>query len=316
MPLALWMGLALFLRLPGAPWFRVSAAILLPMTALVLLFLWGGWKRILGFGLVFVGVLTWYVSLVPSNQRDWMADVAQIPTASIQGKSLHVRNVRNCDYLPGNQCLNRFEDREYDLDKLQGMDFVLSSWGPRHIAHTMLSFDFGDGKNLVFSIETRKELHESYSPLKGFFREYELCIVAGDERDLIRVRTNYRKEEVRLYRLNSTPEAARLVLMDYIERINGLAVRPEWYNALTANCTTALIGPIRHRSNRLPWSWKLLASGHLDELLFEKGFLDTKLAFDQVRQQALINPLALAANEDPQFSLKIRQGSRNVSQTR
>jgi hypothetical protein len=141
-------------------------------------------------------------------------------------------------------------------------------------------------------------------------------VVAGDERDLIRLRSNYRKESVRLYHLNTPPAKAREVFMDYVDRINGLAAHPEWYNALTDNCTTALIVPVRRHSSRLPWSWKLVASGHLDELLYDAGFLDRSAPFAELRERVLINDRAQLANDDPAFSLRIREGQpapRNAS---
>lgn len=308
LPAALWMGLALSLRLPGPAAIRAGFGILVPALALVALLRLPRRKGWAVFALAFLAVAGGFLALRPSNHRDWMPDVAQLPSASLDGDRLQVRHVRHCPYRPDQPCETHFEDRSYDLRRLRTMDLFLVSWGPRHIAHTILSFDFGDQGHLAFSIETRKERHETYSALRAFFRDYELCIVAGDERDLIRLRTNHRREQVRLYRLNTPPALARAILMDYLRRINELEQHPEWYNALAENCTTAMVRPVRSHSARLPWSWKLIASGHLDELLYDCGFLNRDLPFDQLREKSLVNGRALAADQDPAFSERIREG--------
>ncbi len=307
LPLAAWMGLVIALRLPGPAVVATILGIFLPFTALSAFALIPGHRGALAFGGLFALVLAGFLALRPSNARDWMPEVAKIPTGHLEGNHLTVRNIRDCAYRTEADYEVRFVDHTYDLDRLRGIDLFLASWGPRHIAHTILSFDFGEGEHLAFSIETRKEKGESYSALRGFFREYELCVVAGFERDLIRVRTPFRGETVRLYRLNTPPDVARRILIDYVDRINHLTQHPEWYNALTDNCTTAMIGPVRRRSSRTPWSWKLIASGHVDELLYARGIVRRDLPFAALRQAAIINTKALTA-PPASFSERIRDG--------
>jgi hypothetical protein len=153
-------------------------------------------------------VLLWWLSLAPSNDREWQADVARLPTATIEGDRITLRNVRNFDYRSETEFVERWEERSYDLSTLRGADLFLSYWGSPWIAHTILSWDFADGEHLAVSIETRKEQHESYSAVRGFFRQYELYYVVADERDVVRLRTNYRGEEVYLYPLRVTRETA------------------------------------------------------------------------------------------------------------
>lgn len=308
LPMALWMGLTLGLRLPLPSGLAIGLGSLIAIGAQVALILHPWPKGLLPLAITFMLTLTGFLAPRPSNTRTWMPDVAQIPSGAVCENQLLIRNVRNCRYRSAQNFAVHFENRAYDLNALRTVDLFLVSWGPRHISHTILSFGFCGGEHLAFSIETRKETHESYSALRGFFREYELCVVAGDERDLIRLRTNHRKETVRLYQLTTPPEVARKLLLAYLDRINGLATHPEWYNALTDNCTTAMIGPIRGHSRRLPWSWKLIASGHLDELLYERGIISRTLPFPQLREVAVINARALAADQDPDFSARIREG--------
>ncbi|MGA8020911.1 MAG: DUF4105 domain-containing protein [Desulfobacterales bacterium] len=174
----------------------------------------------------------------------------------------------------------------------------------------MISFGFQERDFVVFSIETRKEQGEGYSTLKGFFKQYELYYVVGDERDLIRVRTNFRKprEDVYLYRLRMPTSNARKFFMEYIRQINSLKESPEWYNTLTTNCTTNVVRHVRTFEGRVKYNWKVLLSGYATQYAYELGALDTRLSFDELRKRSYINPKASALGDDPDFSRKIRQG--------
>jgi hypothetical protein len=181
-------------------------------------------------------------------------------------------------------------------------------WGSPNIAHTMVSFGFDGGDYVCMSIETRKEKGESYSAMKGFFRQFELTYIIADERDLVRLRTNYRQvEDVYLYRARMTPEQGRRLFLDYLRRANELRERPEWYNALTDNCTTAVRAQ-RAAQDRAPWDWRMLVNGHLDELLFERGTISTNLPFAELKKRCYVNPRARAADQTADFSQLIRVG--------
>lgn len=172
----------------------------------------------------------------------------------------------------------------------------------------MVSFGFDGGDYVCFSIETRKEKGESYSAIKGLFRQCELIYVAADERDVVRLRTNYRKgEEVYLFRLNGSPDQVRSLFLDYVSRMNNLRDRPAWYNAVDHNCTTS-IRTQRAAADRAPWDWRMLANGHGDELLYERGVVTTNLPLAQLKERANINARARAADSSLDFSQQIRQG--------
>jgi hypothetical protein len=180
-------------------------------------------------------------------------------------------------------------------------------WGSPSMAHTMVSFGFEGGDYVCFSIETRKEKGEGYSAIKGLFRQFELIYIVGDERDLVRLRTNYRRgEEVYLFRLNGSPERARKFFLDYVRRVNDLHRRPEWYSAITHNCTTS-IRMQRAAADRAPWDWRMLLNGHGDELLYERGMIFTNLPFAELKQRGHINARARAADKAADFSRQIRQ---------
>jgi uncharacterized protein DUF4105 len=265
-------------------------------------------RGLLAASLPVVLVGLWWASLAPSNLRNWSPDVARTAHAAYQDSSVTIRNVRNFKYRSESDYEQRWETRTYDLDRIRGVDLFMSFWGPTQIAHTIVSWDFGDGQHLAISIETRKQQGQSYSAVRGFFRQFELYYVVADERDLVGLRTNYRGEQVYLYQIRAPAAQARALLIDYLNEVNHLAEHPEWYNALTKNCTTSIRGHALHVGVGGPLDWRLLANGHLDQLLYERGQIDTHVPFAELRAGSNITERAKAAGDSADFSVRIRQG--------
>ncbi len=180
------------------------------------------WRLWAGFLVLFLLVQLWWFAIEPSNDREWLADVAELPAVTFDGDLVTIRNVRNFQYRSETDFDANWETRTYDLSQLRGFDMFLSYWGSPMIAHTIASWEFADGQHLAVSIETRKEVGEEYSAVLGFFRQFELYYVVADERDVIGVRTNHRGEEVYLYRLKTPVPIARALLVDYLEEMNRL----------------------------------------------------------------------------------------------
>ncbi len=235
--------------------------------------------------------------------------------ATVQGELVTVRDIRNFDYRSETDFTPRYYDRSFDLRTLDAVDLLAVYWMGPAIAHLFVSFGFGDD-HLAVSIEARKVSGEGYSSLKGFFRQYELVYVVADERDVIRVRTNYRKdppEDVYLYRLRLPVENARRVFLDYVREINELYARPEFYNTVTTNCTTNILFHSRVNPGSLPLSWKVLLSGYAPEFAYDNGRLDRRLPFEELRRRSLINGKAQAADQDADFSHRIREGLPGIA---
>jgi hypothetical protein len=270
-------------------------------------------SRVLLFcALAFLIPLTSFFLMQPSHDRNWQPDVAKMPYAEMEGDKIVVHHVRNCDYKTETDFTPRFETRTYDLSKLRSVDVMLTDWGLKYIAHTMVSFGFEGDRYLCFSVETRKETGEIYSAVKGFFRQYEVIVIAADERDLVRLRTNFRAgEDVYLYRMRvQSLKNLRDFLKGYINRINELHEHPEWYNALTQNCMTSvfrLAGKYAGES-RGKWHWSIIVNGFADRHAYENGRIDTALPFDELKQASRINDRARKADNSPEFSTIIRQG--------
>ncbi len=305
-----WMALAIYFDLlPGPPGLRAGLGALVPVGAVVALWLVRPLRWVVA-GILGAFVVVWgaWLAIPPSNARDWQPDVATLPFADIQGDRLTVHNVRNAEYRTETDYTVRLEDRTLDLAKLRSLDLFLIYWGSPLIAHTIMSWGFEGDQYLAVSIETRKEKGEQYSALRGFFRQYELFFVVADERDVVRLRTNVRGEDVYVYRLDVSPADARLLLLRYLHEVNELRERPQWYNALTENCTTAIKRLAGADARRSWWSWKLLLNGYLDELAYDIGAIDRSLPFAVLKAQSHINDRAKAANDDPRFSVRIREG--------
>jgi hypothetical protein len=304
-----WGALALYYSdLPAAP-LRIGLAAAFGLGTLVAFVCLRSRRRtLLGFGVAFAILVAWWTSIEPSNQRDWQTEVAVLPHATRDGDLVTLHNIRNFDYRTEQDFVPQYYDRTYDLRALDAVDLIAVYWAGDAIAHVMVSFGFA-GDHVAISIETRKEQGEAYSSLAGFFKRYELIYVVGDERDLIRVRTNYRQpeEQVYLYRTRAAPENARRLFLEYIGKINQLKEQPEFYNTLTTNCTTDVWFLVRALSDRFPLDWRVLLSGYFPQYAYALGSLDTSLPFPELKSLSLINPKAHAADRDPDFSARIRE---------
>ncbi len=311
LPFAAW-GLLVFV-FGGWP-----QAVCLPLAVLysigcVLVFFILPIRRVLpAFAGLFMLPLACFYLMRPSNDRVWQPDVAQLPYAGIAGDEVILHNVRNCAYTSETNYTVRYETRTYNLARLRSADIMFSDWGLKKIAHTMVSFGFEGGDYLCISIETRKEAGEEYSALKGFFRQYELIYIAADERDVVRLRTDYRHgEDVYLYRMQVlSKDRIRNAFLDYVDRMNGLHQKAEWYNALTDNCMTSGFQIMKKHaaSGRADMHWSVILNGYAANHAYESGVLNKDLPFEELKRLSRINDRAMSAGDSEDFSDKIRAG--------
>jgi hypothetical protein len=284
------------------------------------------WSRSLACFAGFAAVLLWWIRIKPSNARVWQADVAQTAWAEIDGDRVTIHNYRRCEYRAEFDYTCAWETKVVQLSEIRGIDLFVTYWGSRWIAHPITSFQIGERDHVAFSIELRKQKHERYSPIRGFFRSYGLIYTVAPEADLVRLRTNFRKgarrlgEDVYLYRTVAGPDWSRLLFLAYIRRINELHRQAEWYNAITSNCTTNIFseraaadrfdpvpaGSERKVLNRV--DWRILLNGKGDKMEYQRGDLVTGgLSFQDLRAQAYINPVARALPDGNGFSERIRE---------
>jgi hypothetical protein len=260
------------------------------------------------FLVVFLGVVAWWITIAPSHDREWRPEVAVMPRATIDGDRVRITGVRNFDYRSRNDFTVRYEEREVLLSHLTALDFYVSYWSEGLVGHTFLSFIFDNAPPLSISIETRPEVGEGFDPIASLFKQFELIYVVGDERDLVGVRTNHRRETVYLYRLNASVDDERALLLVYLARINELADRPEWYHLLSNSCTINIIRYLNAAGREGRFDIRHLLNGLIDSYLYHSGRIDTTLPFDELRRRSLINAAAKAADGAPDFSERIRAG--------
>jgi hypothetical protein len=277
--------------------------------ATAMIFLRGAAKKLGTLFVAFALVLGWWFTLQPSNARIWQPDVAQTAWAEINGDEITLHNVRHCDYRTETDYTPHWETRTVRLSQLTGVDIAINYWGSPWMAHPIFSFQFADAPPVCFSIETRKETGESYSAIGGLYRQFELIYIVADERDVLRVRTNFRHgEDVYLYRTQLSPAQARERFLNYLKPLNAMRTQPRWYNAITTNCTTAIRAQ-NPTNERMPWDWRILVNGKGDEMMYERHLIATDdLPFPELKTRSLINDRARAADQDPAFSTRIREG--------
>jgi hypothetical protein len=304
--LILWGTLAIYYS--NLPWAALRLALAAAFAAFAVWACWVSTRRgvFAVFLVVFLAVVVWWISISPSHDRPWRPEVAVMPRVTIEGDRVRITGVRNFDYRSRNDFTVRYEEREIRLSHLTALDFFVSYWSEGLVGHTFLSFIFDDAPPLSISIETRPEVGEGFSPIASMFKQFELIYVVGDERDLVRVRTNYRNENVYLYRLNASADDARHLLLVYLARINELADQPEWYHLLSNSCTINIIRYANAAGRVGRFDIRHLLNGLIDSYLYHSGRIDTSLPFEELRRRSLINEAAQAADDAPDFSQRIR----------
>jgi len=303
---------ALFLFVASVPWewgrILLAAAFVLAVVGLFV-FIKPRWKSALLFVVLFALICLWYALIPASTDRDWLPDVARAVSVDFDGDQVTIHNVRNFRYRSESDYDEVWETRTYDLSTIRSLDLYFSYWGSRDIAHTMFSFGFDNGDYLAVSVETRKEVGETYDPLRSLFKRFELIYILGDERDLIAVRTNTRLEDTYLFPMFVSPEARRALLVDILNRADELGREPAYYGTIAHNCTTTLITHLNKVDEQpVRFSWKLLMNGFIPELAYERGKLPTDAPFEEVMQRYAISAKARETGIGSGFSASIREG--------
>jgi uncharacterized protein DUF4105 len=304
------VGMLYYSPLLPQQWRPVAAALFAAMIVLAFCFLARRGRTLAGFLIVFAVLVVLFLNIPASNNRDWQPEVAVTPYATFNGDLVTIHGVRNFEYRTETDFTPHWEERTYDLSKLDSADIIAVYWAGKAVAHVMLSFGFQGKDYLAISIETRKEKGEEYSTLAGFFRQYELYYVVADERDVIRVRTTYRQpqEDVYIYRTRAPLKSLRRVFLDYLQTMNDMHKRARYYNTLTTNCTTSILMHTRMNPESPPLSWKVLLTGYVPDYLYDLGRIDTTMPFAQLEKISHVNAKAHAADKDPAFSQRIREG--------
>ena len=251
----------------------------------------------------------WYFLRFPSLDRNWNDDQKVLADIQIDNRIVTVKNARNFSYRSTTDYDRAYYDAVYDASKLTRAWYIIEPFGDRDgPAHTMLTFDFDDGQTVAVSAEIRKEIGESFDAVKGLLRQYELVYMVGDERDLIRLRSDYRRDEVIMMPLKISEEGLEKFFLSVMQRAKKLATEPEWYNTITNTCTTAIqyhANDILPDNKKIPWSKQILLPKYSDTIAYDMGYIDTALPIEEARKYYRINERSLTANEE-EYSKSIR----------
>jgi len=308
---ATWGGLALWYRAAGSTAGRGAWVVLWSLFSVSMLTLL--WREpfapgTLGFLAGFAVMMVWWTRLRPTHDSVWSDDVARMTRGTIAGDHVTLENVRNFDWRTQSDYTPRWETRGYDLGALTSVDMIMSYWRGPAIAHMLISFGFTDGSHVAFSVEIRRRKTQTFSEIGGFFKEFELSIIAADERDVIRLRTNVRGEDVYLYRMRLPPSAMRLLFLGYVGEANRLVNSPRFYNTITVNCTTLVYQMMRRIVGHLPLDYRLLFSGYMPEYVYDVGGLTQGLPLEELRTLGRITERARESDRSPSFSADVRRG--------
>jgi len=263
-------------------------------------------------GLVLLSVLGYFVfSLIvqPSNDRDWSVDLAVLPYAEFTGDTVAIHNIRNFSYKSVLDYTPAYYDKTFDLNEIKLVDFIVEPFGSRS-AHTFLSFGFNDGSQVAISVEVRREENEWFSAFKGFFRKFELTYVIADEKDVLKLRTNYRRGDVYLYPIKAPKEKIRALFVDMLNRTNRLKDKPEFYNTLWSNCTTNIVRHVNNiasASKKIGWSYKYELPAYSGELAYDLGLINDVGTFEEIQSRHNITAKAIACGDCENFSETIRK---------
>ncbi len=306
-----WCTLALWFRMPGPDmlrWATMASFVFLSSAALVALLKTRHLRPFLVFASLFVALLVWWHSLKPPIEAHWAPDVSQQVSGTFDGNVVTLVGVRDFEWTGPQEAKQNWITRSYDLDLLQGVDLFLSYWGNPNMAHFILSFDFGNGDHLAWSVEVRRTVDGSFSPIADLFRTNSLLIAAATERDVVGVRTNQRNEDVMLLPLATDPNRARKLFKRYVEDANVLAETPAWYNSITTNCTTVVLKMIEAAGGDIDFDWRLLVNGYLPEYLHEKRYVVNDIPVEELREISRISQMAKDFGLGEGFSEAIREG--------
>lgn len=267
-------------------------------------------KDVLLYIIGFLMALGWYLSLQPQQNRAWNPEVARLLSYEQQDNLVTLHNVRNFSWQADGSYIERWETRHFDLNQISGVNIITSYWMGPQIAHTLVSFDFDNSAPITFSIEIRKEKNEDFSAIGGFFRQFELSLVASDEKDIIYTRSNIRGEQVYFFPVKMPVAERRALFEEYLAKADQLAQNPKWYNTLTSNCTTLVFDMVQAVSQKsLPTDYRLIASGYLPNYLHDLGVINPHIDMASWYQQAHVNPKSRGKNlSSAQYSALLRQG--------
>lgn len=267
--------------------------------------------------IVFVACLPAYWAMTahtPSNDRPWADDHARLAAVRFDGQDVRIENFRHCEYRSELDYDTNYRDFDFKLNELKRVWFGVARFtAVEGLAHTFLSFEVEQSTGSKFfsvSVEIRREQGESFSPLKGLYRQYEIIYVVSDDRDAIGSRTVHRpNDRVYLYLVNATPPYVQALFRDIARRMQRLEAHPEFYHSLFNNCTNNIAA---HTDELTPDSVRLteptiFIPGYSDRFAFSRGLIGSPgQSFAELRAASRIDEIARRVGIRKDFANLIR----------
>jgi hypothetical protein len=313
--LGIWIGLSLYFQI-AAPLVSFFYGCLAACCLGGLRMIWRGHLgRAFGLSAVVLAVWAlWWQGIAPQEDRNWMAEVSRGVTSEPGSDGLvRVRNIRDFRWSSPTEAVERWYDLEVQPEQITSVDLIMSVWDSPNIAHTLVSFGFADGRHIAFSGEIRREVGEEFSALGGFFKRFELVLIAADERDIVHLRTDARGESVSLYPVEMGPAQRAALFQAFLDYGNALAEEPRWYHTLWTNCTTMPYRLVRGIAEGLVFDLRVILSGRLPGYLYDLGVLPGAgtVPLAELKARAALPPSPVDGLSSQDYSWLLRQGWRD-----
>ncbi|AXI48792.1 hypothetical protein C1J03_06890 [Sulfitobacter sp. SK012] len=304
-----WGTLALWYKLPGPNLVVGVAAVsfgIFGISTLIAFFTSLRWRWFWVFGVSLVALNVWWNTLVPPADGNWTPDVARQVTGTIDGDILTLHNVRAFNWRTVDDFDENWVTRTYDLSQTESADLFMSYWAGPEMAHFMVSFGFANGDYLTWSMEVRREVGSSFSPTADFFKAHTIAVIAAEERDIVGLRSNIKKERVQIFRGQHDPNDTRLIEA-YVAAANEVAEKPRWFNSVFTNCSRSVIMLARHVGIKVPFDYRVIVNGYFPNFLYDHGKLNSDVSIEELYHLGDITERALANGLTDNFSTAIRK---------
>ncbi len=313
--LCAWCSMVVYYHLPFLPQLCACGYVLIA-AALSIIIVFVKRKRFIASviaAFLLLIVIAWWFTITPTNNADWQISWAKMPAIEVNNHILSIHNIRDFNYRSENDYDIKYISGDYDLNKLDKVMLILSYWdGNTAVAHTILDFGFNDGRWLAISSETRLKNGQQQTAIGGLFKQYGSLFIIGTEADLLMLRTNYRKEQVYMYQLRSTPAECRTLLLDLVNRSNKLITHPQFYNTITGNCMTSLIPSMRkvaHNKDVFK-DIRFLKNGYSDQIIYEQNIKSKEISYEQFRLEHYITPRMQEITDRDKYSEALHRNAQ------
>lgn len=259
--------------------------------------------------IILVIVLVFFLSIKPSNTRDWESEFAVLPNVTIEGDVITIANIRDWRYSEQEILSKNYINRTFNITDLERVWFLIEPFGKWDgVAHTYFVFDFKNQDPITFSIEARREKGEDYSAFLGLFKKFELIYMWGTEQDFTLRRVVLQKNSVHMYPMTISSEFQRSLFMELAKATQKLETTPRFYNTVTSNCTNNLA----YHANTIspgvaPFHYARFLTGYSGQYVYDLGYIPKDKSYEEIKAQYYINTIVNEMYTEENFSELLRE---------